>query len=263
MTRGSPRERRVELGLGLLSIGRAWGYRNEPPPPESEARRLMQRAVALGIRFFDTAPAYGASERLFGAFLATLGDARRDIVVATKMGEHWDADSGTAFADHSYDALRRSLDRSLALLGRIDLLQIHKASLAALMSDGVRRAIDHARSLGIARFGASVSDLEAARFACDTGLYDALQFPFNSLSPALSPVFGMAAERGLKAIVNRPFAMGRIIGEAPTERHTAMRDALGAVLAQRFEGVILAGTKSPLHLEETSRIFSEAQEAAG
>src|SRR5688500_11783367 len=97
----------IELGLGLVSIGRAWGHRLAAPPSEGEARRLLESAVKLGVRFFDTAPAYGTSERIFGGFLKTLGDGRANLIVATKMGEHWDSEAGAALTDHSFDALRR------------------------------------------------------------------------------------------------------------------------------------------------------------
>ncbi|MGH8733641.1 MAG: aldo/keto reductase, partial [Burkholderiales bacterium] len=130
----------IELGLGLLSIGRPWGARGESPPSESEALALLQKAASLGIGFFDTAPAYGASEAILGRFL------RHDdrAFVATKMGEWWNAASGASTVDHRYESLKRSIDRSLELLGRIDLLQVHKATAENLQSADVARAIEYA-----------------------------------------------------------------------------------------------------------------------
>src|SRR5690349_4554394 len=84
---------RVELGLGLLSIGRAWGYRSGMPPAEEDAIDLLRHAVGRGIRFFDTAPAYASSERIFGRFLNGLGAGGQGLTISTKMGEHWDADA--------------------------------------------------------------------------------------------------------------------------------------------------------------------------
>ncbi len=81
----------VELGLGLLSIGRVWGVAKTAVPTDSGAGALLETALARGIRIFDTAPAYAASERRLGAFLRTLRAPVRDrLVVMTKMGEHWD-----------------------------------------------------------------------------------------------------------------------------------------------------------------------------
>jgi aryl-alcohol dehydrogenase-like predicted oxidoreductase len=235
----------VELGLGLLSIGRPWGVRQEPPPSETAALELLQKAVDLGIRFFDTAPAYGASEAILGRFLRSRA---ADVFVATKMGETWEGERSTV--DHRFDALKRSIDRSLELLGRIDLLQVHKATAANLRSPDVGRAIEYARTRGIRAFGASVPDLAAAEAAAGTGWCSYLQFPFNRANTALAPIFTLARERGLKLLVNRPLAMGELSG--------SVADAFRFVRAQRFSGVVLTGTKSSAHLAQNHAAFQAA-----
>jgi len=229
----------VELGLGLLSIGRPWGHRGEGPPPERDAFALLEKAAALGIRFFDTAPAYGTSEAIFGRFLRESG---AHAVVSTKMGEWWDSESGTSTVDHSYDALARSIDRSLERLGRIDILQIHKATAACLAARDVSRAVEYARECGIREFGASVSDLAAAQAASESGWCSYLQFPFNQANAALAPIFDL----GLKCILNRPLAMGAIQASA---------EAFAFIRRQAFEGVVLTGTKSTRHLVDNHAAF--------
>ena len=37
----------IELGLGLLSIGRPWGTRGEPPPSEAGALALLENHAAF------------------------------------------------------------------------------------------------------------------------------------------------------------------------------------------------------------------------
>src|SRR3712207_3844632 len=162
----------LKLGLGLLSIGRSWGVGQSPPASEDEAQALLAKAVEIGITFFDTAPAYAQSEARLGRFLAGLGSSRRKaLVVMTKAGEHWDAGRGVGFVDHSRDALIRSIDRSLKLLGTIDVLQIHKATRDVVTHPDVLAAIEHARRCGVAAFGASVSDVEAGSAALESGFY--------------------------------------------------------------------------------------------
>ena len=234
----------VELGLGLLSIGRPWGVRPEPPPTERAAFELLQKAVDLGIRFFDTAPAYGASETLLGRFLES---SRREVFVATKMGESWDPAAGRSTVNHSYDALKRSVDRSLELLGRIDLLQVHKSTAENLRSADVARAIEYARSCGIRAFGASVSDLAAAEVAAGAGWCSHLQFPYNRANTKLAPVFDLGREHRLKLVVNRPLAMGEL-SETVAQAFRFVRD-------RQFEGVVLTGTKSLAHLAQNHAAF--------
>lgn len=244
-------ENSVELGLGLIGIGKPWGRVARPVPPDSEARALVEFAYALGIRYFDTAPSYGdgISEERLGRFLRSLPpEVRAGVAAATKMGEHWDRAKGEPYADHSFDALRRSLDRSLQRLGRIDILQLHKTTPDALRSDAVARAWEYARSLGIERLGPSVSDPESARLAIESPEFSVIQFPLNRGNRTFAPVLEAAARRGMWIAVNRPFAMGAMVDG----------EAFPFLLRRRFTGAILTGTVSKEHLRENWEAFQRA-----
>src|SRR5512133_999088 len=100
-----------QLGLGLIGIGKPWGVVPHEIPSESEALSFLEFAFDLGIRYFDTAPSYGdgVSEQRLGRFLRGLSPSDRSrVIVATKFGEHWNSGTGEPYADHSFDALRRS-----------------------------------------------------------------------------------------------------------------------------------------------------------
>ena len=118
--------RHVQLGLGLIGIGKPWGVVPHAVPTEAEAMALLEFAYESGIRYFDTAPSYGdgVSEERLGRFLQSLGtEERAQVTGATKFGEHWNRAAGEPYADHSFDALRRSLERSVERMGRVDVLQ--------------------------------------------------------------------------------------------------------------------------------------------
>lgn len=240
----------IELGLGLLSIGRPWGVRNVPPPPEADALALLKVACDEGIRFFDTAPAYGTSERLLGIFLNQNPFLRGALTIATKMGEVWDAFTGLSRVSHTVDDLTGNIDASLRLLGSIDILQVHKSTRDTVVSNGVMKALDYAESRGIKEFGASISDLETARLACRSGRYRYLQFPFNVDNVHLLPVFEEASAHNVKIIVNRPLAMGKIAADTK-----AISEAYRFITRQKFDGIILSGTSSQTHLRENIAAF--------
>lgn len=249
---------RLELGLGLLSIGRTWGVGQSDPPDESGVRELLGLALELGIRIFDTAPAYASSEARFGRFLRELDPERRkDVVVMTKAGEHWNAEGGTSFVDHTRDSLCRSIDRSLDHLGSIDVLQIHKATREVVRDPGVLAALDHARTCGILTFGASVSDIETGLAAIETGAYQVLQFPLNAANRSLARLLPVLRDSGRSAILNRPFAMGSVV-EAAERPDLAARAAFRFIRDTADKGVVLTGTGKAGHLAENVVAFRDA-----
>jgi len=109
---------RTDLQISVLSIGGL--YTSSLAGGESETRRIMQRAVELGVNAIDTAPAYADSEATVGRALEG-NDA--PLIITTKLGGR-----PQPFNPQDIDALRQSVDESLRLLGRdcIDILMVHE-----------------------------------------------------------------------------------------------------------------------------------------
>jgi aryl-alcohol dehydrogenase-like predicted oxidoreductase len=247
---------RVELGVGLIGIGRPWGHIPGSVPSEAESLDFLQFAFDLGVRYFDTAPSYGDSERRLGKFLGYLTKEQRDAVtIATKFGEHWNPESSQPFVDHSFEALRASLDASRNLLGRIDVLQLHKTTADVLRSDDLGRAWEYARPLGVRMIGASVSDPVSAGLVIGDSRYECIQLPFNCTNTSFGDAVAQAAARGMWVAVNRPYAMGAMLyQDTPINK----REAFSFILQSRLRGVILTGTKSKDHLRDNWQAFREA-----
>jgi aryl-alcohol dehydrogenase-like predicted oxidoreductase len=250
------REPGLKLGLGLVSIGRVWGVAQSAPPSKPEAQALLSKALELDIEVFDTAPTYADSETRLGQFLAGLDPRQREtLIVMTKAGEHWDRDAGASFVDHGADALRRSIDRSLELLGSVEVLQIHKATKDVVAHPDVVAAIEHARRCGVQTFGASVSDVESGIAALESGLYHALQFPFNMANTSLSPLIPALAARNGVAIINRPFAMGGLVTGEDVRKAGAR--AFHFIEEHAPNGVVLTGTGRVSHLVQNTQAFRQ------
>jgi aryl-alcohol dehydrogenase (NADP+) len=95
--------------------------------PEDESRPHIQRALEMGVNFFDTANVYsaGGSEEILGRALADF--ARRDeVVIATKV--HGPMRRGPNGAGLSRKTIMTEIDNSLRRLGTdyVDLYQIHR-----------------------------------------------------------------------------------------------------------------------------------------
>src|SRR5512133_335464 len=78
------------MGLGCWAIGGPFWRNGEPVGwgnvNDSESIKAVQRALEIGITFFDTAAVYGCghSERVLGQALATKRDS---VIIATKFGQ--------------------------------------------------------------------------------------------------------------------------------------------------------------------------------
>jgi aryl-alcohol dehydrogenase-like predicted oxidoreductase len=112
------------LGYGAMRItgDGIWG---EPKNPE-EAKKVLRRAVELGVNFIDTADSYGpeVSERLIGEALAPYA---KGVVIATKAGltrqgpNKW---LPVGRPEYLHQEVEMSLRR--LKLERIDLWQLHR-----------------------------------------------------------------------------------------------------------------------------------------
>lgn len=252
-----------ELGCGLIGIGRTWGHTVTEIPNEHEVIDFLDTAFERGIRFFDTAPSYGLSELRFGKWLQGLNAAdRATIKVATKFGEHWSQD-GEPYADHTYDALVRSIDQSLERLdGKVDVLQLHKTTPSVLASDAVLRAIEYARSVGIETIGASVSDLESAVLVGKNPTYSVIQMPYNTSNTTFEDSVRLAKSEKKMILLNRPLNMGNhsALLANSQRRNSLLQDAFSHILQLQFFGYVLTGTKSIRHLDQNIAAFTAAQE---
>ncbi len=131
---------------------------------EEQSRPYIQRALELGINFFDTADVYsnGSSERIVGRALADF--ARRDeIVVATKV-------NGVMGPGQNEKGLSRkhilgAIDASLKRLGMdyVDLYQIHRWDYETPIEETLEALNDVVRA-GKARY-IGASSMHAWQFA--------------------------------------------------------------------------------------------------
>ncbi len=123
---------------------------------EAESRPFIQRALELGINFFDTANVYsdGTSEEIVGRALKDYA-RREELVIATKV--HGRMRPGPNGAGLSRKAILHEIDASLKRLGTdyIDLYQIHRFDYATPLEETLEALNDVVRA-GKARYiGAS------------------------------------------------------------------------------------------------------------
>ena len=210
-----------EIGYGM------WGMGGWTGSDDNESLGALDRAIAFGCNFFDTAWAYGQghSEKLLGQTLRAHAGSR--LFVATKVPPKnlkWPANASTPIADvFPPDHIRAYTEKSLENLGigTIDLQQLHVWSDAWADDPGWQRAIRDLKESGLIRgFGISVNRWEPANVirALDTGLVDAVQVVYNIFDQAPEDVlFPYCQTHDIAIIARVPFDEGSLTGALTPE----------------------------------------------
>jgi aryl-alcohol dehydrogenase-like predicted oxidoreductase len=248
------------MGFGAMRLTGPgiWG---EPKDP-AEARRVLRRAVELGVDFIDTADAYGpeVSERLIAE---ALHPYPRGLVIATKGGQvrpgpdKWVRDGRPA---HLREACEASLKR--LKLERIDLYQLHRidpnvpaadslGELARLQQEG------KIRHIGLSQV--NVDELAAARRIVPIV---SLQNRYNVSDRSSADVLAVCEREHLAFIPWAPIASGKaekleggpnakaLDALAHAHRVSVFQAALAWLLAKSPAMLPIPGTSSVAHLEE-------------
>lgn len=170
------------MGFGGAVAGLK-NYLHEYDPSSGESVKkvtaAIDKALELGINYFDTAPGYGdgQSEKMFGSALK--GVNPQDIFLATKV----------SYGDG--DSVLRSVERSLKNLNRdyVDLLQIHGDSISPdkeakiCGENGMLAAMESLKSQGVIKnIGFTTEDNNDVVYRLiRTGHFDEIQMCYNLL----------------------------------------------------------------------------------
>lgn len=108
------------IAMGCMSLG----------DDQSLSEQLLHRAIDGGINFFDTADLYdkGKNEECIGA---ALKGKRKDVIIATKVGNQWREDGSGWDWNPSKEYILKSVEGSLQRLQTdyIDLYQLHGGTI--------------------------------------------------------------------------------------------------------------------------------------
>jgi len=216
--------------------------------PDWEAgKRLLRRAVELGVNFIDTAHAYGPScnEELIGEALAPYPAG---VVIATKGGVEKTAPD-KVFADGRPENLRRRCEDSLRLLRveRIDLYQLHRPDPQVPLVESVGTLSELRREGKVRHVGLSNVTIAQIEEALGIVPIASVQNRYNLVERADDPVVDYCAERGIAYLPWGPLAAKPFAREAPL---AGSPGALAWLLRRAPNIIAIPGTTSVAHLEE-------------
>ncbi len=213
-----------ELCLGTMTFGGGeqtmWGQIGRLDASEAEA--LVKTALDAGINFIDTANVYaeGRSETILGQALRSLGVARDDVVIATKVLGPMGAGPNARGASRGHILAQCKASLTRLGLDHIDLYQIHGFDRATPIEETLE-ALDtlvrhgHVRYLGLSNWAAwqvakAVGIAEARRLAPIVSLQAYYTLVGRDLEREVVP---MLASEGVGLMVWSPLAGGYLSGK--------------------------------------------------
>jgi len=243
------------LGYGAMQLTGPgiWGDPRDP----AEAVRVLQRAVALGVNFIDTADAYGpfVSEQLIKKALHPYADG---LVIATKAGlSRQGPGIWTPIGRAEY--LRQQVELSLRHLGvdRIDLLQLHRIDPKVPLAESLGALTDLQKEGKIRHIGLSEVDVAQLEQARELAEIVSVQNLFNLTNRAAEPLLEHVTKLGVAFIPWFPLATGKLAASGGpldqlARKHGATPSQLALAWLLKRSPVMLPipGTSSLAHLEE-------------
>src|SRR5947209_1100214 len=204
------------IGGGPLgSMAKTFGY----TVPEEQALATIRAIFDSPINFIDTAASYGdgESERRIGIVLRELGGLPQGMVLATK------ADRDLPSGDFSGGRMRRSVERSLQLLGlnQVQLLYLHDPQHTtfeqAMSAGGPVETLQRCQQEGlIAHLGVAGGPIDLMRRFVETGIFEvAISHNRYTLLNTEADAFWDLCQRYSVAAINAAPYNGGVLAKGP------------------------------------------------
>src|SRR5215469_12424572 len=246
------------LGFGAMRLtGEGiWGW----PPDRENAKKVLRRAVELGVNFIDTADAYGpeTNELLIAEALYPYP---KGLVIATKGGNTRSGPNQWV-PDGRPEYLAQCVDKSLKRLKleRIDLYQLHRIDRKVPVEESLsalKAAQDAGKIRHVGLSEVTVAEIEQAKKVMPIV---SIQNQYNIIDRNSEAALNYCEKEKMGFIPWAPIGGGRNPSlrktgnalEAEAKRHNAsvVQLALAWLLQKSRVMLPIPGTSSLAHLEE-------------
>ena len=196
------------LALGTVQLGMSYGIANAHGQPDvAEARDLVGAAWKRGVRFFDTAQAYGSSECVLGEVLHSLRAQTKARVISKLPPEFDTGSAGTivGLVRSSLERLRLSSLWAILLHRQAQLEQWSSALGGALLELCQQGAVRH--------LGVSVHDVQGAARALALQDIEVIQVPMSVFDRRFmrAGVFDEASRSGRSMFIRSVYLQGLVL----------------------------------------------------
>jgi aryl-alcohol dehydrogenase-like predicted oxidoreductase len=197
-----------KLGLGCMGMSEFYG-------PTNEQRNVatLNRALELGINFWDTSDMYGphTNEQLLAKILT---ERRDEVVIATKFGITRDSQGGMGLNSRP-DYVKAACDGSLKRLGIdvIDLYYQHRVDPDVPIEDTVGAMAELVAAGKVRYLGLSEASPEQIRRAHATASISALQTEYSLWSREVEEeILPTIRDLGIGFVAYSPLGRGFLTG---------------------------------------------------
>jgi aryl-alcohol dehydrogenase-like predicted oxidoreductase len=171
-----------KITLGTAQLGLNYGISNINGKPDFKTSlKLLKFSYENGITSFDTAPAYGNSEKILGTFISShIKKLNQEPVIISKLPAVNIKDKITF--DVVYEFIKRQINHSLdnLKLESIPIYLLHHAPDIFLKDGIVIECLDHIRNEGLIKhFGVSIYNLSEVKAVLNYKEIDSIQIPIN------------------------------------------------------------------------------------
>ena len=217
---GFTKEEVSAVGLGCMGMSYAYG-----PTDETESIATLNRALDLGINFWDTADMYGngKNEELVSKVLVP---NRSRIFIATKFGFRWKEDN-TNYLDGSPEWMRIAIEKSLTRLkiDVIDLYYLHRIDARFTVEEIVGAMSDLVREGKVRYLGLSEASVSSIRRANAVHPIAALQSEYSIMTrDAEYEVLETCRELDIAFVAYSPLARALATGTITDQSQLATND---------------------------------------
>jgi len=202
------------ISIGTWAMGSSWGAVDD-----RESLQTLNRALDLGVNFFDTADVYG-SEPLLGMLRK---QRHEPFYIGTKMGRKTYPD----VSSYNRRNLTRFVDDSLRELDieTIDLMQLHCLPIEVYNAEMFGILDDLVRQGKLRHYGVSVERILEAEQAMKFPNMCTVQIIFNMFRQKPADHFlAEAKQKGVGVIVRVPLASGLLTGKMTRQTNFAPDD---------------------------------------
>jgi len=230
-----------------------------PPADPAEARRVLRRALELGVRVFDTAWYYGPDipNQLLAEATRSYPD---DLVIATKLGWEYN-DGGRLVSAHAPEKLRAAMERDLRLLGADAISIVHlrwgsDRSVSESFRHAVAAMIEMRQQGKLHHIGLSNVGLAQLEYALTTTDIASVSNSYSVADQADSEVVDFTTRHGIAYLPWLPLRAGsaeqmRRLSAWGEELNASPAQVALAWLLQRAPNMVpIPGTSTVRHLEE-------------